>query len=76
MRKFSEHFLWGGAVSANQCEGAFREDGKGLSTADLLCRETYGKDELELSLNPDYYYPCHTAIDFYHTWRADLCLFA
>lgn len=53
MRKFSEHFLWGGAVSANQCEGAFREDGKGLSTADLLCRETYGKDELELSLNPD-----------------------
>lgn len=76
MRKFSEHFLWGGAVSANQCEGAFQEDGKGLSTADLLCRETYGKDELELSLNPDYYYPCHTAVDFYHTWRADLCLFA
>ena len=23
-------FLWGGAVAANQCEGAYDEDGKGL----------------------------------------------
>ena len=23
-------FLWGGAVAANQCEGAYLEDGKGL----------------------------------------------
>lgn len=76
MKKFPKHFLWGGAVSANQCEGAFEEDGKGLSTADLLCRETYGKDEMELELNPDYYYPCHTGIDFYHTYESDIRLFA
>ena len=29
-------FLWGGAVAANQCEGAYREDGKGLNIADVM----------------------------------------
>ena len=29
-------FLWGGAVAANQCEGAYCEDGKGLSVADVM----------------------------------------
>mgnify|MGYP000966666399 CR=1 FL=1 len=33
---FPEHFLWGGAVSANQCEGAFDEEGKGISIQDVL----------------------------------------
>ena len=33
--KFPENFLWGGAVAANQCEGAYLEDGKGLSVPDL-----------------------------------------
>ena len=33
---FPEHFLWGGAVAANQCEGAFQEDGKGLSIQDVM----------------------------------------
>lgn len=28
---FPNNFLWGGAVAANQCEGAFDEYGKGLS---------------------------------------------
>ena len=32
----SETFLWGGATAANQCEGAYREGGKGLSTADVV----------------------------------------
>lgn len=27
---FPKNFLWGGAVAANQCEGAYNEDGKGL----------------------------------------------
>lgn len=38
MSKFPENFLWGGAVSANQYEGAVLEDGKGLSAADVVTR--------------------------------------
>ena len=26
---FPKNFLWGGAVAANQCEGAYNEDGSG-----------------------------------------------
>ena len=33
--KFPENFLWGGAIAGNQAEGAFDEDGKGLSIADF-----------------------------------------
>ncbi|WP_133126259.1 family 1 glycosylhydrolase, partial [Vibrio breoganii] len=36
MIQFPEHFLWGGAIAANQVEGSFLEDGKGLSTSDML----------------------------------------
>ena len=31
-----ENFLWGGATAANQCEGAYDEGGRGLSTVDVL----------------------------------------
>ena len=31
---FPKGFLWGGATAANQCEGAWDVDGKGLSVAD------------------------------------------
>ena len=34
--KFPLNFLWGGATAANQCEGAYLEDGKGLSIADAM----------------------------------------
>ena len=34
-RKFPENFLWGGAVAANQLEGAWQTDGKGLCIADI-----------------------------------------
>ena len=33
---FREGFLWGGATAANQFEGGYLEDGKGLSTADVM----------------------------------------
>ena len=33
-RTFPEHFLWGGAICANQAEGAYLEDGKGLDISD------------------------------------------
>lgn len=35
IKKFPEGFLWGGAIAANQAEGAWNVDGKGLSTADV-----------------------------------------
>ena len=32
---FRKDFLWGGATAANQLEGAYNEDGKGLSVQDV-----------------------------------------
>ncbi|MEA4276823.1 family 1 glycosylhydrolase [Klebsiella pneumoniae] len=32
---FPENFLWGGAIAANQAEGAWNLDGKGISVADI-----------------------------------------
>ena len=32
---FPKNFLWGGATAANQCEGAYLEDGKGLDIQDV-----------------------------------------
>ena len=32
---FPDGFLWGGAVAGNQCEGGWKEGGKGPSTADV-----------------------------------------
>ena len=29
-------FLWGGATAANQCEGAYREGGRGLANVDVI----------------------------------------
>ena len=69
---FSKEFLWGGAIAANQAEGAYNEDGKGLSVADVL---PVGKDRFKnvsLEIEDDKYYPSHKAIDFYNTYKDDL----
>ena len=84
-----DDFLWGGALAANQCEGAYDVDGKGLSVEDVL---TYKPD----TSNTDYkkhiavtlegireamndkdntYYPKRRGIDFYHHYKEDLALF-
>ena len=36
--KFPKDFLWGGATAANQFEGGWNADGKGVSTADCMTR--------------------------------------
>ena len=36
---FRKDFLWGGAVSAHQLEGAYDRDGKGLSIMDVVTSE-------------------------------------
>ena len=37
--KFPKNFVWGAATASYQVEGAAREDGKGLSVWDMLCRQ-------------------------------------
>lgn len=37
---FPENFLWGGAVAATQCEGAWNKDGKGETVLVIVHRET------------------------------------
>ena len=32
---FRDDFLWGGATAANQCEGAYNVDGRGLANVDV-----------------------------------------
>lgn len=69
---FPKDFLWGGAVAANQCEGAYLEDGKGLSIQDVLPggvkgqrTETPTEENMKL-----------VGIDFYHRYQEDIKLFA
>lgn len=70
-------FLWGGAVAANQCEGAYRKDGKGLSVADVM---TVGgknrKRRITDKISNNEYYPNHDGIDFYHRYKEDIASFA
>ena len=74
---FPKNFLWGGAVAANQCEGAYLEDGKGLNDADML---KGGNVSTPRKFSPEIeqgvYYPSHDAIDFYHRYQEDIALFA
>ncbi|UUX33864.1 glycoside hydrolase family 1 protein [Fundicoccus culcitae] len=73
---FPENFLWGGAIAANQAEGAYLEDGKGMSIADAL---PMGKDRVyhfSLELDPEKHYPNHEGIDFYHRYEEDIALMA
>ena len=69
---FPENFLWGGAVAANQCEGAYNEDGKGLSIQDIMPKGIKGApskvptpDNMKL-----------VAVDFYHRYKEDIKMFA
>lgn len=75
---FPEKFLWGGAIAANQSEGAFQEDGKGLSVADYMEHGTLATrvPDFTFEFKQGTYYPRHTAIDFYHRFREDIALFA
>ena len=38
--KFPENFLWGGATAANQFEGAYNVDGRGLARTDVTTAGT------------------------------------
>lgn len=86
---FPENFLWGGAIAANQCEGAYNEDGKGLSVADVARYRSHkevsdykkqweiSKADIEMAkLSQDVLqYPKRHGIDFYHRYAGDIELF-
>lgn len=68
---FPQNFLWGGATAANQIEGAYSEDGKGLSIQDVMpaglqTPPTKSPTDDNLKLE---------AIDFYHRYAEDIALF-
>ena len=75
--KFPEGFLWGGATAANQFEGGYDADGKGLSVPDVIMGGTVDTPRLitPAGVRPGAYYPSHEAIDFYHHYEEDIDLF-
>lgn len=76
---FPKDFLWGGAIAANQAEGACREGGRGLSNIDMIphgerrAAVKTGKIP-QLGLQAGEYYPSHEGIDFYHQYKKDIAL--
>ncbi|MFV0395991.1 MAG: glycoside hydrolase family 1 protein [Coprobacillaceae bacterium] len=83
---FPKDFLWGGAVAANQCEGAWDIGGKGLCVADI--NEFRDDVDIEKKSNAEIttayikealasktkVFPKRWGIDFYHTHKEDLKL--
>lgn len=88
--KFPDNFLWGGAIAANQCEGAWNEDGKGMSVADVaMFKPNVDKKDYVSQWHIDMYdirkaretddvvyYPKRHGVDFYHHYEEDIALFA
>ncbi|TCC15034.1 glycosyl hydrolase family protein [Kosakonia quasisacchari] len=75
MSVFPKDFLWGGAIAANQAEGAWNEDGKGPSIADVV-RGGIASGKHDAVIDPNLYYASHEAVDFYHRYKEDVALFA
>lgn len=85
---FPKGFLWGGAIAANQAEGAWDKDGKGMSVADVAMYKPnidnsdyvsqwhVSPEQIEEAMQTDdtVYYPKRHGIDFYHRYEEDLAL--
>ncbi|WP_042196133.1 6-phospho-beta-glucosidase [Paenibacillus camerounensis] len=78
---FRKDFLWGGATAANQCEGAYAVDGRGIANVDL---SPIGEDRIKVitgklkmfDFDDQHFYPAREAIDMYHHYKEDIALFA
>ncbi|MFF0745475.1 glycoside hydrolase family 1 protein [Streptomyces sp. NPDC004111] len=83
-------FRWGGALAANQVEGAWKEGGRGPAVSDVATYKPH-TDPTEYAAHhvvtkagvekaaadqDDTYYPKRRGIDFYHRYPEDLALFA
>ena len=64
MYRFPDSFLWGSATASYQAEGAYLEDGKGLSIWDVF---THSEESKSRNLcNGD------VASDHYHRYKEDI----
>lgn len=74
-------FLWGGATAANQCEGAYNADDRGLANVDLC---PVGENRLDIitgkkevhNFDEKNFYPAQESIDMYNHYEDDIALFA
>lgn len=88
---FPKNFMWGGAIAANQTEGAWNRDGKAITVqdcmkfkADKLGISNYTKlfatsreDLIEAEKSDDEnLYPKRHGIDFYDHYKEDIKMFA
>lgn len=84
---FKDGFLWGGATAANQVEGGWNRDGKGLTTAEVVRKADDRKnftmsDVTKESMaeaiadKSDEHYPKRRGVDFYDHYKEDIALFA
>ena len=77
MSVLRKDFLWGGATAANQCEGAWNVDGKGVSVSDICTGGKFGKSKTITPILQDgTFYPSHEAIQHYYRFKEDIKLFA
>ena len=78
---FPANFLWGGATAANQCEGAYDLDGRGLANVDVIPNGPFRRcvtsgERPMLDFEDGYFYPAKQGIDMYHHFKEDIRLFA
>ena len=82
---FPKNFLWGGAIAANQWEGAWLEDGKQPNITDVMVGINSNDPGLawneetqkwEMKLDPNKQYLSHEAVDGYHRYKEDLAYMA
>ncbi len=70
--EFPNDFMWGGAIAANQAEGAYLTDGKGIDISNGF--QNGIKHGFDHVIDKNKFYPTHEAIDFYHRYKEDLSL--
>ena len=75
MSVLRKDFLWGGAIAANQAEGAWNVDGKGASVSDHCTGGSHTVPKrVTVGIEPGTFYPSHEAIDFYGHFEGDIAL--
>jgi len=85
----SDNFLWGGALSGCQAEGAYNLDGKTMTIPEVMrfddktdrkvTKQMHITKEMIQAAKADedtIFYPKRRGIDFYHTFKEDLALMA